>query len=498
MTLDIEKIDRNVRFLKKAIMRIWIFSVIVELAVFPSIATLYALSLSTIGLFVCGSIVFNTHCLLNYSVSSITILMYTVFFMFLPTIATLLEFKPLIFNLRDPFQTFSQLLILQSLLMFIHSLYRKLSSRNVLRKFLYKVGCFTKLSYQEMWASIIISLVCYIYVIFAYGQYNDDGDSISSDLPFWVRILGFIMGSAYSVVFVFYMKKFDIIKNRYIANNRLVALVVFVVFIIGIATNMRTAAILCFSSGLFLLVVYDLFYPLNLKQIFTFKNVLIYGLIIYFFTGPFMDISKAMLLSRGDRSGKNGLEVLTETMSNMNQKVETEEDYSNKDASDWDEDYLSNHILNRFCSVKILDESLFYAEQSGYSNPLMRDALFDKVVDGFPGFVKNALGVKNDESLRRYSLTDKLYSLAVPGAGLGGVKIGTLQGLGMSLWGWWYLLVLIPVYLILFYLLDATVYFYKGRMNFSVFFILNVSTFVYWFSDRHYYQWEFRWILRSF
>lgn len=496
--LSIEKIDWNVRFLKKMIMRIWLFSVIVEMVAFPSLATLYALSLCSIGLFMCGKIVFNTRCLLFYSVSSITILMYTVFFMFLPTVATLIEFKPLIFNLRNPFQTFSQLLVLQSLLIIIHAVYRKLSQKNVLRKYLYKAGFFSKLSYQEMWATIIISLVCYIYVIFAYGQYNEDGENIGSNIPAWLRMIGFVMGTAYSVVFVFYMKKYNVIKNQYVTNSKLVALAVLVVFVTGIATNMRTAAISCFSSGLFLFVVYDLFYPLNLRQVFTFKNVLIYGLIIYFFTGPFMDISKAMLLSRGDRYGKSGLEVLTETISNMNSKVETEEDYSNKDALDWDEDYLSNHILNRFCSLKILDESLFYAEQSGYSNPLMRDALFDKIVDGLPGLIKRALGVKEDKTLREYSLTDKLYSLAVPGAGLGGVKIGTLQGLGMSLWGWGYLLVLIPVYLILFYLLDATVYFFKGKMNFSLFFILNASTFVYWFSDRHYYQWEFRWILRTY
>ena len=121
--LNIEKIDWNVRFLKKMIMRIWLFSVIVELVAFPSLVTLYALSLCSIGLFMCGKIVFNTRCLLYYSVSSITILMYTVFFMFLPTVATLIEFKPLIFNLRDPFQTFSQLLVLQSLLIIIHVVY---------------------------------------------------------------------------------------------------------------------------------------------------------------------------------------------------------------------------------------------------------------------------------------------------------------------------------------------------------------------------------------
>lgn len=184
-----------------------------------------------------------------------------------------------------------------------------------------------------------------------------------------------------------------------------------------------------------------------------------------------MDISKAMLLSRGDRNGKSGIEVLTETMSNINIKDDTD-NYLNKNTLNWDEEYLSNHILNRFCSLKILDETLFHADRVGFNNPIMRETLHEKVIDSFPGIIKKFLKVEDDKTLRQYSLTDKLYSLSVSGAGLGGVKIGTLQGLGLSLWGWGYLLVLIPIYLVLFYLLDATVLFYKGRIKFSLFLYL--------------------------
>lgn len=55
------------------------------------------------------------------------------------------------------------------------------------------------------------------------------------------------------------MKKFDVIKRQYEPNNKLIILVVVMVFVTGLATNMRTDAISCFSAGLFLFVVYDLF-----------------------------------------------------------------------------------------------------------------------------------------------------------------------------------------------------------------------------------------------
>lgn len=496
--LDIIKIEDNIALLKKAIMIIWAFVVALELIFFPSFDALYALLLCSAGLFICGTIVFNINCLLNYSVSTIALLMYSVFFMLLPPIATLIELKPLIYNLRDPFYTFSQLLILQIVLISIHALYRNMSRKFRLKNFLSQLGFFSKLSYQEMWACIIISLLCHMFIILSFGQYNEDGENIGADIPPILRVISLAFGSAYSVVFVFYMQNFNIIKNIYKPNNKLIILVVIIVFVIGIATNMRTAAISCFSAGLFLIIVYSLFYPLNLKQLFTIKNILIYGLVIYFFTGPFMDISRAMLMSRGERYGKSGLEVLTETFAYMDSSKKNAKETTINNTLLWSEDYLSNSILNRFCSLKILDESLFHADRGGCSNPIMRKTLYDEVIDVLPGSVKDMLEIKIDKNLRKYSLTDKLYSLSVPGVPLGGVKIGTLQGLGMSLWGWGYILVLIPLYLVLFYLLDATVLFFENRMYFSMFFIFNATTFVYWFSDRHYYLWESKWIFRTY
>lgn len=496
--LDIEKIEGNIVFLKKAIMRIWLFIVVLELIFFPSLDALYALLLCSIGLFISGHVVFNSNCLLNYSVSTIALLMYGVFFMLLPPIATLIEFKPLVYNLRNPFYTFTQLLILQLALISIHTLYRNLSRKFRLKFFLCKNGFFSQLTYQEMWASVVISLLCYAFVTLTMGRYNDEGQNNAADFPTWIRVIQLIFGTAYSVVFVFYMQKFNIIRTYYKPDKKLIMIIAIIVFVLGVATNMRTDAISCFATGFFLFIVYDLLYPINLKQIFTVKNIIIYGFAIYFFTGPFMDISQAMLMSRGNRSGKNGIEVLSETFSNINSAKQRTQVKGTNNTLSWNEDYLSNSILNRFCSLKILDETLFYADLGGNANPLMRECLNEKVLDIMPDYVKNMIGVVQDKDLRKYSLTDKLYSLSVRGAGLGGVKIGTLQGLGISLWGWGYLLVLIPLYLVLFYLLDTTVLFFKNRMYFSLFFIFNATTFVYWFSDRHYYLWESKWIMRTY
>lgn len=494
--LDLKAITKNINTIKRLLIKIWLGVACLELLIFHNIDTFIALLFSVIGLIICGVTIFNTKNLLYYPVSTIAVIMYPFFFLFLPPIATLLEFKPVVYNLHSPFNTYLQIVLLESLLIFIHGLYKKLSRTFRLKKLLEKCGVYTQLTHQELWFTILLSTVCFVLSIMLYGLYNDEGENVRSELPLWMQIVQFVFGSSYSLVLIFYMRNFNVIKGTYKTLHLLIWFIVALVMVVGISTNMRTASIMCFSTGLFMFIVYNFYYPIDLRKFFTPKRIILYSLAVYFFTGPFMDISRAMLLTRGSRYGLSGVEVLEMTLSNMGKNTKEEKEYKSTSRS-WDEEYLSNHILNRFCSVKIHDETIYHAQQLGYSNAQMRECLEDKLLDDLPGVIKQKLGFTKNEDIRKYSLTDKLGSLSI-GAPLGGVKIGSLQGLGLALWGWWYLIVLIPIYVILFYLLDSLVYYKNNTIKFSYLFLFNVGTFVYWFSDRHYYQWEFRWIFRTY
>lgn len=498
--VDNLKIKNNVLRLKKLIAGVWLVVIAAESAVFPEWNTIIALVFSSVGLWLCGKCVFTEKNLLKYPVSTIAIVMYPFFFMFLPPIATMLELKPVTYNLHSTLETYFQMLVLFSTLIVIHSLYRRFCIGIWHKKILVRLGYFRKLSTQELWVTIIISLVVYVYSIYSYGLYDENMENTRAEMPIWIQAVSFVFGSAYSIVFVFYMKRMEIIRGNNKVHSVLVCIVVVITLITGIATNMRTASIVCFSTGMFIFIVYDLYYPVDFQKFFSLKKILLGTMAVWFFTGPFMDISNAMLLSRGDRYGKSGMEVLEMTLSHMGEAKKERSD--SKDISSrkiyWDEEYLDNHILNRFCSIKILDESLFHAHRCGYSNPIMRETLLLKICDDLPGPVKDMFGVYIPNNIRSYSLTDKMYTLSVSGAPLGGVKIGTLQGLGLALWGWWYILILAPVYFILFFLLDSAIFIYKGELKISYWFLFNVVALVYWFSDRHYYQWEFRWIMRTF
>ncbi len=167
---------------------------------------------------------------------------------------------------------------------------------------------------------------------------------------------------------------------------------------------------------------------------------------------------------------------------------------------EWDERYLSSDLFNRFCSLKILDETIFHAKRlTETERKEMRLSLYDKILDQLPGVIKRSIGMRVTYDERQYSLSDLLYFLSVDGRSyLGGVKIGSLPGLGLALFGYWFPLVLFPLYLIVFYLMDSIILFRNGRIILPLFFFAGMMDYLALFSDRHFYLFETRFIFRGF
>ena len=482
---------------------------LIELALFPSYEILYAIIVSIIGCIMCRKLVFTAYNLLYYPVSTLAITFYVFFFMVLPMPATLLELKPVSYNLHDVVNTYTNLLILEVALIITHLLYKLITGhKNFIRSIFYKTNFFARFTSSELWAIILISLFLYVYRILNQGLYDEYGRNTAASLPIEIYVLNLLFGESYQLVSLFYFRKFAIIKQPYSIKNWAIILVAVLSFVVGIASNMRTASILVFANAFFLFIVYIIYVQFDYRTYLKPSKIIPIAILVYIFFGPFMDISKAMLVNRGDRYGVSGAEMLSTTLETYSQ-IQNEdasfrfiEDSKNKEGIIWDEEYLSNDILNRFCSIKILDETLFHAQRVGYANAEMRQELLLELFDSFPGAIKSWLGIVIPDNFRMHSLTDKLYSLSVhsyyPYAPVGGVKVGTLQGLGLSLFGYWYLVLIIPVFIIIFFFLDATVYFKDGRVYFSLWFFANILLSCYYFSDRHYYSYELRFIMRTY
>lgn len=485
------------------IMKGYIVLSVIELIFFPSFEVAFGLLVSYLGILMTRQTLCYTHKLLYHTVSTSALLFFCLFFDVLPLPATLLELKPITYNMRNPYSTFFYLIFLQVILLIIHSIYVKLTkNKNIIRNYLYRFGFFKSLSSQEVWFLILGSLIWYAYIMLTRGLYTEDSLNVNSRYGAIEWIISLFFSSYYQCVFIFYFRRFNNIKGDYKINHLLVFTLALAIFIIGIGTNMRTAAITVFANASFSMVLYFLFFAEQRRSFFKAKYIVLISMIFLFFAGPFQFISESMVSVRDNRSGKNAIEIIEMTINNPKEIDDDTSDLIKKEYSSlvWDERYLSSDLFNRFCSLKILDETLFHATRlNSADRQKMRLSFYGKIVDQLPGIVKRRIGMSVTYAERQYSLSDLLYYLSVDGRTyLGGVKIGTLQGLGLALFGYWFPIVLIPLYFLVFYLMDSIILFRKGRIIIPLFFFASMMDYLALFSDRHFYLFETRFIFRGF
>lgn len=482
------------------ILKVYLCLSVLELILFPSLYVAFALLVSYLGIALTRLQLCRTTKLLHYPLSTISLLFFCLFFEIMPLPATMAELKPIVYNLRNPFQTFLSLFLIQCALLLTHNLYVRLTNRrNFLRDIFRRLNFFTGFSSQEIWFLIIGSLIWYAFVMLTQGFFSEDNKNVNSLYNVTEWAISLFFSSYYLIVFIFFFRKFNNIKSGYQIHWLPIILIAIVDFVIGIGTNMRTAAVLVFANAVFMVILYFIYYPETFRLIKRANVVITLGLAALFFAGPFQIISEAMVSVRHQRTGKNALEVLEMTRSvkkNDTVKLQVEKQHSLA----WDEEYLRFDMLNRFCSLKIWDETIFHARRLNQEQrQMMRLSLYTKLVDQMPGVFKTWLGIHIDPNERESSLSDYLLYLSTDGRYYpGGMKIGSLPGLGFALFGYWLPLVLIPLYFVMFFLIDSMVLYRGTRFIFPLFVFANMLNFAGLFSDRHYYLYELRFIFRGY
>jgi hypothetical protein len=307
-------------------------------------------------------------------------------------------------------------------------------------------------------------------------------------------------------------RKFRKLKPYEISANINLKIIIYssLVVIIALVSNMRTILFSGIMTFLLIFVSGLLFGYYNIKKLLTIKRVVVLILIFFISIGPLIDLGITMVIVRNDRDKLSATEFLNKTIEVFRDKkslqkikdiggvaVETDE-YTFKR---WNEDYLSNLLLNRFVNLKISDNCLFHAQHIGYQNPKMQEMLYEKIIASLPNAVIGNFGMSYDKKveIEAFSFTDYLYSLSVNDPSVkGSAIIGTIPGLGMAIFGYWYLLIIIPVFVILFYMFDSLVNIKKGVVIYSYLFFMMLLLIVNNFNDRHVYIYEFRFILRGY
>ena len=207
------------------------------------------------------------------------------------------------------------------------------------------------------------------------------------------------------------------------------------------------------------------------KYIFTWK----FPVFVIAFIGTvkvFNMASDAMIQNRNVRDEVSAIVLLQKQMDAMdNSAIEDKKTKMISYSEGWDETYVDNFLLNRYCNMRITDETLYYAMKlkgwDSYGNKQMRDMFLDRLLSNFPTPVLKFMSINIDKSKMAFSEGDYLYSVANNAPLFIGYRVASHLALGIACFGLLYFPIQFVLLLLSFYLLDTLVY-KKNGLFFSI------------------------------
>ncbi|MFD1145334.1 hypothetical protein ACFQ4C_29680 [Larkinella insperata] len=392
----------------------------------------------------------NNKQLWAFPLSTFLIVGFCVTHFYFPLVFTLLEGKPVVYNLTQPLSVFLHSLITLFVLIITHSIYRSFDARSRLGTALNKVKLYEPPTDIQVWAMGFIGLGAMFYIYFYSPSVGREATgaadkAIQAFVPF-----------TYAPFFIPFGKLYG--KREPVSKRLIFMLIAFtlLLFVVSLGRNSRGAFMLGFTSVVF---AYGLGLLLGLfkSQLLTFKNVFIAGSIVWLLTGPIADLGTAMVLVRAQRNSTARSELIKQTLEVYQNKeaLEAAKNVGKKEKKDWDEDYMDNIFLARFCNMKYNDASLVMADKLKEHDADILDFSIDRLITTLPAPFIEALNINVDKkSLSSVSFGDYLYVRAGAGeSALGAFRTGHYAGTGMAAFGWWYVLILallmLPVYLLI-------------------------------------------------
>lgn len=205
----------------------------------------------------------------------------------------------------------------------------------------------------------------------------------------------------------------------------------------------------------------------------------------------FERLSLAMIASRtvvfDEKS--SAVDIVSTTIDNFNdsQKLEMisqamDMNGPNKSTSDidqWDERYISNSFLNRYCNLRLTDQTLYRLQQVGLNNPIMLDNfIIGNTILLFPTPVLNMLNINIDKTKYQYSPGDLLFSLSTGSPIFASNVVTSHVADGLATFGYFYFPIQFAIWVLMFSLIDSFIYVKRnGEVVYSLFGLVSIFTF---------------------
>ena len=373
-----------------------------------------------------------------YPLSTFLVLGFSLTQFYFPLVFTLLEGNPVVNNLLLPFDVFTHLILEFLVLITSYSLYKVVLGNPGLRKrsILRRLGMFSPRTEKQIWVIGFIGLFASIFTHLFGG-----GDVISK----------FIVGFVPFMYAPFLIPLSILFGVRYVKSKTLtiqIAIYTVAVFILGIIGNSRGALLFGFTALGFSYFL-GMFMGITQFKIFNSRNIIIGAMAFWFVTGPLSDLSIAMVVVRAQRTEISASELINQTLVAFQDKERLKEYKLEANKAQkiekWDESYIDNIFLSRFCNLKYNDNALHDASELSDENKIVfRNLQIDMLVSTLPTPFLTALKIKVDKkTANASSIGDVLFSLTGGDEdSLGSFRTSSFSGTAMAAFGWWYLALL--------------------------------------------------------
>lgn len=398
---------------------------------------------------------------------------------FLPLPATLIEGKPIDYGFQNPFASFfyQTLMFLVVSLAFYIVVYRKKINNNIIQRALYRLNFF-EIDATTLWILGFIGFLARVQSLSVAGEveYGDAGS----------KFLEGLLYMQYAPIIMLFPSLSGIKFDKF--RNNLVLIYAALTFVLSFAANSRQQMIYPIFTIILLFVLYLLKENISLFKFLSPLKIASVLFIVFFGLGFLSDISLAMLANRNIRSDISRSKLFDYTINTMQDdklmaklrsaSIEDQQGIYNYSRG-WDETYLNNFMLNRYANMRIVDQTLYYANKIGFGNEKMQKSFFDRALSIFPLPILSVLGIDVDKEELFYSPGDKLYFIGThnPNA-LGGFRVTSLVGDGLATFGYWCFPIVFMFFLLSFRLMDCLVFYKNNTILFSTLGLINVFGFL--------------------
>lgn len=447
--------------------------------IWPSINNIFGCLMTAISWFIFSKLGLNERVIREHTFAWLVFVSMSLY-RILPLMATLLEGHSIGYNFVVPLSTYSGETILY--LISAMAFYLAINTKNsllLLKKILFQCGFYERVNYKTLWILGVLGLIGKIYVTINHIEY---GDVLGK------TIVGFSFFQYAPILICFPKLIGDINNNKIFVYNKSCFFYLILLVILSFATNSREAMLEPIGTFVLLLFLSYFNSPKSLRRSLN-KGYIIVGVLVSLFIIPILnDISLAMLYNRKYRTETNRTELLVNTFNTIKDKRIMEELRNLKDKKElnaiktetsktWSETYVSNFALNRYCNLKVTDNTLYHAKKVGFANQYMFDDFCLEIAALLPTPILNFLKIEYDKNVR-YSRGDKLKAMATNRHPFSSKLITSHLADGLLTFGYWYFPIEFILFFVRFLFLDIFLLKYKEKIHYSIFGLITIFSFL--------------------